>query len=387
MASIVKYATKAGETRYRVRYRKPGTNKSTDKSGFSTKKKAELWAAKHTMDVATGEYIDPERGKTTVRELESGWLARKRVVLSSSYFDDIQGSWDKYVEPRWGDVAVKDITKPKVQEWATGLSVEFVNKKGDTEKGKSATVVIRAVGVLAGILDDAKDRRMVIDNTARGIELPKKAPQRHVYLKAKQLDMVAKNSGDNALLVLVLGLVGLRWGEAIGLRVENIDMRRHRMKIWGSATQVQRKIVEGTTKGKKFRSVVYPKILDSMLKKQMEGKKTDDLLFPGNLEGYMRQPRTDAHHHSWWLTALKKSGLNPMRLHDLRHTAASLMVKSGANVKAVQRQLGHSSAAMTLDIYSDLFDDDLDAVGNAMSDLLLKESVGFSWVSGVRKAA
>lgn len=53
--------------------------------------------------------------------------------------------------------------------------------------------------------------------------------------------------------------------------------------------------------------------------------------------------------------------------HDLRHTAASLAISAGANVKAVQKMLGHASAAMTLDVYADLFDDDLDAVGEALS--------------------
>jgi len=55
-----------------------------------------------------------------------------------------------------------------------------------------------------------------------------------------------------------------------------------------------------------------------------------------------------------------------LTIHDLRHTAASLAVASGANVKAVQRMLGHASAAMTLDVYADLFDDDLDAVSSAL---------------------
>lgn len=53
--------------------------------------------------------------------------------------------------------------------------------------------------------------------------------------------------------------------------------------------------------------------------------------------------------------------------HDLRHTAASLAISAGANVKAVQRMLGHASAAMTLDTYADLFDDDLDYVAEALS--------------------
>jgi integrase len=56
------------------------------------------------------------------------------------------------------------------------------------------------------------------------------------------------------------------------------------------------------------------------------------------------------------------AGLPRLTPHDLRHTAASLAVRSGANVKAVQRMLGHASAAMTLGVYADLFDDDLDAV-------------------------
>lgn len=57
-----------------------------------------------------------------------------------------------------------------------------------------------------------------------------------------------------------------------------------------------------------------------------------------------------------------------MTIHDLRHTAASLAVSSGANVRAVQRMLGHASAAMTLDTYADLFDDDLDAVSVALDN-------------------
>jgi integrase len=52
----------------------------------------------------------------------------------------------------------------------------------------------------------------------------------------------------------------------------------------------------------------------------------------------------------------------------LRHTAASLAVSAAANVKAVQKTLGHASAAMTLDIYADLFDDDLEAVASALND-------------------
>ena len=64
--------------------------------------------------------------------------------------------------------------------------------------------------------------------------------------------------------------------------------------------------------------------------------------------------------------ALRAAGLGELTPHELRHTAASLSLAAGANVKAVQRMLGHASAAMTLDVYSGLFDDDLDAVADRL---------------------
>jgi integrase len=69
-------------------------------------------------------------------------------------------------------------------------------------------------------------------------------------------------------------------------------------------------------------------------------------------------------------------------VHDLRHTAASLAISAGANPKAVQRMLGHASAAMTLDTYADLFEDDLDAVSERLNAVRAATVVGFSWGSG-----
>ena len=67
-----------------------------------------------------------------------------------------------------------------------------------------------------------------------------------------------------------------------------------------------------------------------------------------------------------FVPAAKQIGMPGLTPHDLRHTAASLAVQAGANVKAVQRMLGHASAAMTLDVYAGLFGDDLDAVADRL---------------------
>src|ERR1700720_2422560 len=110
-----------------------------------------------------------------------------------------------------------------------------------------------------------------------------------------------------------------------------------------------------------------------------EGKGRDDLLFSGDDGGYLKRPHTT---DGWFIKAVAESGVPHTTPHDLRHSAASLAVSAGANVKAVQKMLGHASAAMTLDIYADLFDDDLEAVATALHDARSRESVGKMWARG-----
>ncbi|GIU55651.1 hypothetical protein NicSoilC12_14000 [Arthrobacter sp. NicSoilC12] len=80
----------------------------------------------------------------------------------------------------------------------------------------------------------------------------------------------------------------------------------------------------------------------------------------------MKRGGTSQTSRGWFVYALRRAGLARMTVHDLRHTAASLAISAGANVKSVQAMLGHASATMTLDTYADLFPDDLDAVAVAL---------------------
>jgi integrase len=85
-----------------------------------------------------------------------------------------------------------------------------------------------------------------------------------------------------------------------------------------------------------------------------------------------------------WVPAVKAIGLPSLRVHDLRHAAASLAVGSGANVKAVQQMLGHASAAMALDVHAGLFADDLDAVADRPDEAARHGDADFSPVGGLR---
>jgi integrase len=154
--------------------------------------------------------------------------------------------------------------------------------------------------------------------------------------------------------------------------VRDLDMLCRRATVSENAVQVGSQIFVGTTKAHKQRSVPLPEFLLPYLARQCEGKDRDGLVFPGGGGKHLRR----SHNRSGWFDrAVTEAGVPRVTAHDLRHTAASLAVSAGANVKAVQRMLGHVSAAMTLDIYADLFDDDLEAVATALHDARLLENV------------
>ncbi|MGO4535198.1 tyrosine-type recombinase/integrase [Leifsonia sp. 2MCAF36] len=358
MGSVLSYES-AGGRRYRVLYRAPD-HRQTTKRGFKTKREAELYLASVETNKARGEYIDASAARVTIASLGAEWLANQ-MHLKPSSLRPLEIAWRLQVEPRWGKVPVGEVRHSDVQAWVTSLSA-----------GRSATTVLRAFGVLAGILDVAvKDRRVPV-NVARGSRLPRKVPRAHRYLTHQQVHDLAAASGKHEALVLLLAYTGLRWGEVIALRARDVDFTRRRLAISENAVEVGPETIVGTPKSHKRRSVPFPAFLDDALAGAVSGKRGDDLLFSGRFGEHLK--RATRGQRTWFKSALERSGLEPMTVHDLRHTAASLAVSAGANVKAVQRMLGHASAAMTLDVYADLFDDDLDAVAQAL-DTAARRSV------------
>lgn len=99
----------------------------------------------------------------------------------------------------------------------------------------------------------------------------------------------------------------------------------------------------------------------SRLAVRCEGRSAADLLFPARSGGYLKRPSYDS--TGWFNRAVERAEVQTITPHDLRHTCASLAVSSGANALAVSRMLGHhKDPSVTLRIYADLFDSDLDAV-------------------------
>ncbi|CAN5180400.1 site-specific integrase [soil metagenome] len=356
MGSISAYETGGGK-RYRVRYRKPDRSQ-TDKRGFRTKRDAELFLASTEVQKATGAYIDASASRITISDLGHNWLANQAHLKPSS-LAVVEVAWRVHVEPQWGSRRLGDIRHSEVQTWITELS-----------KRKSASVVIRAYGVLAGIFDVAVQDRRLASSPIRGIKLPRKGRKERHYLSHNQVQLLANESRSNGTLVTFLSYTGLRWGEAVGLRVRSVDFARRRILVRANAVNVRGEIIPGTPKSHESRSVPFPAFLEDSLRDLCRDKDGAELVF-GNGSTFLPTPTQG---DGWFAGAKKRCSVidktfpPALTLHDLRHTAASLAISAGANVKAVQRMLGHASAAMTLDTYADLFDDDLDAVAIALNE-------------------
>lgn len=354
MGSVHSYTTSEGK-RYLVRYLKPDRSQA-GKRGFTTKREAEAYVAKVETAISQQQYVDPTDARVTISDLGAVWLEDQAAVLKPSSMHPLESCWRVHVQPRWGRIAVGDVRYSDARSWVTELSNVY-----------SATTVIRAYGILAAILDIAVRDRRLGDNPVRGIKLPRKQPKRRVYLTHRQVEAVASQA-QFPEIILFLAYTGLRWGEATGLRVRDVDPLRRRVHVQENAVMVNGAIHTGTPKTHATRSVPYPDFLDPAIRAATRGKSFDQLVF-GKGDEHLRLPNSQ---DGWFAAAVRRAqkidpDLPRISPHDLRHTAASLAISAGANVKAVQRMLGHASAAMTLDTYADLFDDDLDYVAEALS--------------------
>jgi integrase len=354
VGSIEPYETSAGR-RYKVQFRKPDRS-TTTKRGFPTKRAAQLFLAQAELHIAGGTWIDGQASRVTVAELGPPWLAAKAHLKPSS-FHVLTAAWRIHVEPVWGARTVGSITPSEIQDWVADLT-----------RRRSATVVIRAYGVLAGVLERAVNDRQIALSPARHIALPRKGRKHRSYLTHAQVDALSVEAREHRTMVLLLAYTGLRWGEAVALRVESVDFARQRLLVRANAVNVAGKIIPGTPKSHDSRSVAFPHFLAARLQYECAGKAPGDLVFGAGVD-YLPTP---THKDGWFAGARRRSVLADstfppkLTIHDLRHTAASLAISAGANVKAVQRMLGHASAAMTLDTYADLLEDDLDAVASAL---------------------
>ncbi|MCU1509537.1 MAG: site-specific integrase [Glaciihabitans sp.] len=316
----------------------------------------------------TGRYIDPSRARVTIAQWMTSWV-ESRFDLRASTLDRVKGVVRIHIIPTVGHPALADFSRLQAQQWASKLRAT-----------QSPGSVRKIVNVLSAVLQLAVDDGRLPANPAARLKLPKQIKTRKKFLPHEQVVALAeaidaKPAGEGfGLLVLVLAYTGLRWGELSGLRVRDVDLVRGRLDVHSTMVEVNGYLQESTTKDYEERSIPVPEFILEQLSIHIEGKKPTDHVFVSSKSGAVLRNRT--FRRGWFDDAAATIGIPGLTPHELRHTCASLAVSAGANVKALQRMLGHSSAKETLDTYSDPFDEDLDSVAVALNATAAPLSVG-----------
>ncbi|MFI6576792.1 tyrosine-type recombinase/integrase [Nocardiopsis sp. NPDC050513] len=367
-----KDAKRTPPARWMVRYYDPS---GRIKSGGTFKKKpdAENRQTEIENSLHEGSYRNPHDGKVSVGEMAEKWLTARTDIKRSTWWK-YRALLDTHVLPRWGDLPLSAVHTEDVAVWVARL--QKPRDEGGANLGSSQTRL--AHGVLAMVLGWCVPRR-IPTNPARGVPLPKPSEAEHVYLDHDQVerlanaaaslrtkyDQVAASAHNNRALILLLAYTGLRWNEAAALRVGRVDLSRRRIRVVTAFAEVEGTLIEQLPKTGKFRTVPILPFLAEELRPFVDGRSDDALVFTTRRGAALRLRNWRNREFGKALTAAKLDGIG-LTPHKLRHTAASLAIAAGADVKVVQAMLGHATATMTLDRYGHLFPDRLDEVAEAM---------------------
>lgn len=348
VASIKRRELATGAVRWDVRYRPPGDHREVMKS-FSTEREAKSFRAKIENDIDRGLFVDPRRQEVTVADWCDEWLAGK-TNLAPKTRDRYEGILSAHIRPTWGKTKLKALRHSQVQSWLASLTLAPASVR------KVHRVLSQALAYAV------KDGRLGV-NPAAGVSLPRVQESEKIFLTHTQVEELADRCAEYRSIVLFLAYTGLRWGEMAALRVRRLDFLRRRAAIAESVTPIKGVMTFGPTKGHERRDVPIPRFLIEDLAKRVATKESDELVFTGVRGAPLRSL---VFQRAALTSAANEMGLTGFTPHMLRHTAASLAIASGADVKVVQTMLGHKSATLTLDLYGHLFGDRLDIVADAM---------------------
>ncbi|WP_324188669.1 tyrosine-type recombinase/integrase [Nocardia flavorosea] len=345
--------------RWRARYVDPnGVERSRS---FDTKAAAQKFLdGDVTTKVVTGTWVDPDRSGVLFEVVAEKWYTTKKFRKPKTVAG-YRSLLDTIILPRWRSVPLRDIEFEDIQEWVVVLS-----ESGSARfqgRGLSASRVIQSYQVLSQILRFAiKSKRLAL-NPAEDIDLPSMRSGERRYLTHVEVMKLAMASARFRPLVLTLGYTGLRFGEAIALRTSDVLLDQRRIRVSRSATAVPGQgMVETDTKNHTTRVVPIPGLLAKDMESLLAGRRAEAFVFPSHKGGFL----TSTEFRWVFDQAARDVGLAGVVPHGLRHTAASLAISAGGNIKVVQRMLGHKTATLTLDLYGHLFPDDLDAVADGM---------------------
>jgi integrase len=326
--------------RWQVRYYDRAGARHTAPRTFPSKGDATRYLTQVEADLLRGVWTDPRLARTTFGEWVDRWQQtagdlRPGTRVLYGYL------LRRFLLPAFGSMPLGKLDALDVRAWLGGL-----HQAGEV----TPTTIAKAYRLLRSILNAAVEAGYLARNPCaiKGAGIERAAEMRHVSIP--QLTALAEAvPARYRALILVAGFGGLRWAELVGLRRRHVDLAGAKLHVVEQAAEVAGKFIVGPPKTEAGRRVVtLPALAVAALAEHLDryaAPGPDGLVFLSARGKYLAR---SSFRRLVWLPAVQQVGLDGLRVHDLRHTAATLAAAAGATTKELMERMGHTSPGVAL---------------------------------------
>ena len=326
--------------------------------GFATRREAEIERARIVNDLHTGGYVAPDR-LTLAGWVRESWLPMTQTRVKPSTYDSYRSNMDTHVLPALGNRPLQQLTPPMLNALYADLLAR------GTGRGPLAPKTVRYIHtIIHKAQADAVDAGILQANVAERSKPPRPNRGRTKKIECWEADELA------AFLRAVEGtrleaawrlaaMTGMRRGEVLGLRWSDVDLDSSRLAVRNAIVSVAYAVLESSPKSHQARVIDIDPATAALLRSHRDRQRQAREWFGHEYDDrglvVCAQDGRPIHPQSFsqaFGRVLEQAGLRRIRLHDLRHTHATIAVKAGVPVKVISERLGHESPAFTLKQYA-----------------------------------
>ena len=330
------------------------------KAGFASKREAQEALTKVLASISTGTYIEPS--KLLLSEFLTGeWLPAIRATIRPTTFLSYKGHVERHLVPALGRIPLQQLSGAHINAFYAKL----LGENGNGQKRQISPSTVRRIhATLHRAMKDAVRWNQIMRSPADAADPPRSSSadcEMKVW-SAQELKAFLTAQRESRLypLWLTLATTGMRRGEVLGLRWEDLDLEAQSISIRQTRVMTGYQPLLSTPKTRRGkRLVALDPATAAALKEDCHRQKQERLAAGSSWQraGYVFTGKDGEPYHpervsKLFLQAAKKAGLPRIRLHDLRHTYATLALGAGVHPKIVSERLGHANIGITLDCYS-----------------------------------